>query len=609
MKAIFSFIWGAIRAFTTVAAFIFFILVFVIIVGISGDGQRVEVPQGGAFVFNPVGQIVDQKKIPTINDVLSGAKPVEVKLRDAMKAVKAAKDDDKIALMVMDLDKFTGAGPAVLHELGGALESFRKSGKKIIAVGDSFGQPQYYLAAHADEIWLNPAGDVGIMGYGAYGPYFSDALDKLKADVHVFRVGTYKSAVEPFIRNDMSDAAKEATKGFLDSLWGNYLADVTRLRGFDEGALSAAIDGMVDNLRAADGDVSKMALDLGWVDALKTRSEMTAALVDLVGKADMGEGFKGIGLTDYLKQLRSHDKDDKDDRLVAVVSLRGAIVPGKAPVGQIGADTAVKLIKAARTNDKVKALVLRIDSPGGSVFASEVIRQAVLDVQKAGKPVIASYGTVAASGGYWISANADEIWAMPETITGSIGIFGMITTFDQSLDMLGVHTDGVGTTQLAGAFDLTRPLSPMVADLVQSSIEHGYGKFLSIVAEGRSMSVEAVDAIAQGRVWSGETAQELGLVDHLGGLDDAVKAAAQKAGLEEGDYGVRHVQEQLDPFENFIVSVLEQAQVRGMVPDSMGQTVPVVADIQGRFMTAMEELQWLKDPKGAYAICMHCKVN
>ncbi|GEQ99537.1 hypothetical protein JCM17845_01610 [Iodidimonas gelatinilytica] len=364
MKAIFSFIWGAIRAFTTVAAFIFFILVFVIIVGISGDGQRVEVPQGGAFVFNPVGQIVDQKKIPTINDVLSGAKPVEVKLRDAMKAVKAAKDDDKIALMVMDLDKFTGAGPAVLHELGGALESFRESGKKIIAVGDSFGQPQYYLAAHADEIWLNPAGDVGIMGYGAYGPYFSDALDKLKADVHVFRVGTYKSAVEPFIRNDMSDAAKDATKGFLDSLWGNYLADVTRLRGFDEGALSAAIDGMVDNLRAADGDVSKMALDLGWVDALKTRGDMTAALVDLVGKADKGAGFKGIGLTDYLKQLKSQDKDDKDDRLVAVVSLRGAIVPGKAPVGQVGADTAVKLINAARTNDKVKALCCVSTAPG-----------------------------------------------------------------------------------------------------------------------------------------------------------------------------------------------------------------------------------------------------
>ncbi|WP_281300396.1 MULTISPECIES: signal peptide peptidase SppA [unclassified Iodidimonas] len=616
MKAIFRFIWSAIRAFNTLAALVFFILFLTLIISVSGmmgDKPSAEIAKGGALLFNPEGRIVEEKAAPSFDDVLRGEKPEEMALRTVLAGLDRAAKDDRIGLMVMDLERFNGAGPATLHSLGKALDAFRDSGKKIIAYGDSYTQSQYYLAAHADEIWLNPAGGMTITGYGSFQPYFAEALSKLKANVHVFRVGTFKSAVEPYIRDSMSDEAKEANRAFLDSLWQSYEADITRLRGLDDGALSGHLANIVEAQAAAGGDMAQMAVDLKWVDALKTRHAALAALQDLAGKKD--DGYRHIGLKAYLKQTKPATSEQKEGPLLAVVTLRGTIIPGEAPVGDIGSESALKLIHEARTNDRVKALVLRVDSPGGSAFASELIRQAVLEVKAAGKPVVASFGSVAASGGYWISANADQIWAMPETITGSIGIFGLVATFEESLASLGVHSDGVGTTQLAGAFDITRPLSPAVAALVQGSIEDGYEKFLSIVAEGRGMSIEAVDKVAQGRVWAGSTARDLGLVDELGGLDAAIKAAASLASLEDGAYQIRHITEKPDPFEAFLMQLMAESDAAALLPRSLlasgnkGGLMQAVAGIEQSILRHLQSLGWMRDPKGAYSLCFACEVS
>lgn len=611
MKAVLRFIWGAMRAFNTIAGVIVFILIFVFIAGISQMSREklpADIAENSIFLFDPVGSLVEQRRAPQFADVLDGAALSEVLLHEAVNTIGHAAEDDRISMMVVNFDKLTSAGPASLHSLGQAIETFRQTGKTVIGIGDNFGQWQYFLAAHADEVWLNAAGAVTISGLGSYGPYFAEALEKLKAHVHVFRVGTYKSAVEPFIRDSMSDEAKEANRAFLNTLWDSYLADVTRLRGLDEGAIEEALSNLPERLDASGGDMAQMALDLGWVDKLMTRSEMRQALADMQGAKD-AESLEQVAYKSYVKATRNIQRA-ANTPAVAVVTLRGNIVPGKAPPEQIGADSAVELINMARTDDAVKALVLRVDSPGGSAFASEVIRQALKDVQDSGKPVVASFGSVAASGGYWISATADEIWAMPETITGSIGIFGLFMTFDDTLDSIGIHVDGVGTSPLAGALDPTRPLSPMAASLIQGSVEDGYRKFLALVAEGRGMTVEEVDKVAQGRVWAGSTAFELGLVDHLGDLKGAVASAAELAGLEEGAYRVYRVQPVLEPFEKFLASIAEGQQAWGWIPSRLtAGSQPGLEDIVAPVAKALETVNLMHDPKGTFVLCMQCEVR
>ena len=608
MKSVLKFIWNAIKVFHIVAGSILLVLVFMALAGIFAQKPMVSVPEGSALVLAPEGSIVERKPRPTPADILLGSqRPKEVLLRDMLAAIDHAKDDPRISMLVLDLDRLTGAGVASMQALGDAIAAFRESDKPVIAAGQSYSQTQYYLAAQADEVWMNPAGEVSLAGFGTYPPHFAAALDKLKARVHVFRVGTYKSAVEPFIRDDMSDAAKEANRAFLGTLWQQYLEGLGRGRGLAPAVFARMISEYLPRLEAAGGDPAQFAFDQGLVDRLIAAPAMRKELIKRVGDGANGS-FKHIEYERYLAATREETNGDRP--AVAVVTLRGAIVPGEAPADQIGAENAVELIDEARRDDKVKAIVLRVDSGGGSAFASELIRQALVDAQEAGKPVIASFGSVAASGGYWISATADEIWASPTTITGSIGIFGLFVSLDESLDAIGINTDGIGTTPLAGAFDPTRPLPDVAARILQTTIEDGYETFLELVAKGRGMTVESVDRIAQGRVWAGETARSLGLVDSLGDLDAAIMRAAEIAELEEGAYRVRHIEKALSPFESFLLGLSQQARSVGLLsPDRDRPPATAFEDLSRRSMALLERLSWLKDPQGSYALCLACNVE
>ncbi|GAB4123606.1 MAG: signal peptide peptidase SppA [Rhodothalassiaceae bacterium] len=612
MKAVFRFLWGAIRVFNNLAALLLFALLLMMIVGVSSDQAQkpASVPKGGALILDFGGYVVEKIGEPDPRDLLSGNPPEkEILLRDLLKALEHAKDDERIAGLVLALDGYRGAMPASMHAIGAAIASFRESGKKVIAYAGDYGQAQYYLATQADEIWLDPEGSALLTGYGAFTNFFAEGLGKLKAKVHVYKVGTYKSAVEPYIRNDMSDAAKEANLGFLSVLWDRFKADVETRRGFESGRIEADIAAAADLVEAAGGNLAALALERGYVDALKTHVEARKALAETFGETKDDQGFKGISFMAYLDDVNGKDDEGKGKVRIAVITLRGPIVDGSAGPDSIGANNAIRLLDAARKNDKIKAVVLRIDSPGGSAFASEQIRQSILELKAAGKPVIASMGSVAASGGYWISASTDEIWAAPETITGSIGIFGLFLTFEDTLGMAGIHRDGIGTTPLAGALDPLRPMNETVGRIIQASIEEGYRQFLTLVAEGRGMTTEEVDAIAQGRVWAGATAHELGLVDDLGDLDDAIAAAARRAGLEEGAYDVGYLEEKRSPFEQLLLDLMQQLDSHIPLRDSHLGTSGPLGLLETQIRAASDALAMLNDPRGAYALCLPCAAS
>jgi protease-4 len=417
------------------------------------------------------------------------------------------------------------------------VKSFRESGKKVIAYGTGYGRDSYYVAAHADEIYLDPMGLVVLEGYERYRNYYKSALDKLGIDVNVFRVGTFKSAVEPWIRDDMSPEDRISSQAFVDSLWGTYIDVVAAARAMEPAALRQYVDTLSPTVKAAKGDTAKVALDAKLVTALKTPLEVEKRVMELAAKDDEKETYRSVGLEDYLRIVRAEDKISRHpDARVAVLVGSGEIVDGSGGGGVIAGDDMSALIRKARLDQDIKALVLRIDSPGGSVLASEKIYREVLAFKETGRPVVVSMGDLAASGGYYIAAPADEIWASPATITGSIGIFGLFPTAPRALDKIGVNTDGVGTTPLSGELRLDRSVGPAAAMLLQATIERGYEDFLARVSKGRDKSRDDVDAIAQGRVWSGRDAKDRGLVDQLGSLDQAIAAAAKRAGLEEGKY-------------------------------------------------------------------------
>ena len=582
--------------------FLFFLMIFLMVLLV---GEEEEVPEGAALVLAPEGEIVEQLSyVPPAVLLLREGVEEEVKeetlLRDLIDAIELAREDERIGALVLDLDQLTRAGLSKLQEIGAALERFRESGKPVVASGDFFTQGQYYLAAHASEVYLHPMGGVLLYGYGTYPTYMKSALERLLVRVHAFKVGSYKTALEPFLRDDMSDEAREANLAWLEVLWAAYRKDVTIQRALPEGVVDGYVNDMVEHLDQAEGDVGQMALDLGLVDDLKTRSQVRRRLVELVGAGR--DGFRQIRHDRYLELARPASELASLMRSkVGVVVGRGMIVDGKRRAGQIGGDTLAGLLKRAREDGTIRAVVLRIDSGGGSAFASEVIRQEVLLMREAGKPVVASMSSVAASGGYWMAAPADEIWAAPTTITGSIGIFGAMATFERSLDAIGVHADGVGTTDLAGSFDPRRPLNPLVAGVMQRVVERGYGRFLEIVAEGRGMSMEEVAEVAEGRVWAGETAQRLGLVDGLGGLEEAIAAAAQRAGVE--DYDVTYVEREPTPREQLITMLASQA--RGLFGETGYAALKAFDGIVGE----LDIIGLMNDPQGAYAWCLACGVE
>ncbi len=605
VKSIGKFIQGL----GSLAVGIFVLIILATIIGLNQPKKQPSVPDGAVLVLAPSGIIVEQTSIP---DPLAAAlpqynnQPSEISIHDITTSLKRAKGDNRIAALALLTDSMYGAGPSHLHTIAAAIRDFKESGKPVYAISTAYSQAAYLLAAEADKVFMNPAGNLLLSGYGSYPMYFKGLLDKVGATVNVFRVGTYKAAVEPFLRDDMSPAAKEANLAFLGSLWSQYTNSVETARGLENGSIQAGLNNIGEELRAAKGDFAVYAQQQKLVDDLSSRNEWRSELMKEYGTTKNGRSFKQVHFANYLQATQKMEKSSSNK--IAVITVQGNIVMGEGPVKVAAADTIVGYIRSARNNSKTAAILLRVDSPGGSAFASELIRQELEVAQAQGIKVIASFGPVAASGGYWISATADEIWAAPSTITGSIGIFGMLPTYENTLDKIGVHSDGVGTTPLASGFNPARALGDVTKDIIQQSIESGYDQFLSLVARGRNMSVEDVDKIAQGRVWIGQTAKDLGLVDHLGGFDAAVEAAAKAAGVED-DYQVTFYREQPDEFDQLLLDLMNSTiGIDGIGNGQMSTLEKLIQKTQG-IQKELEFLANLNDPQGKYVVCLTCEVR
>ncbi len=550
------------------------LVVFLVVLGKGASSAKV-MQDRTTLVIAPEGRLVEQFSSDPVSRALAKAlgdtKGEEIQLRDLVRAIEAAKDDKKIERVVLQLDKLQPSGFASMREVTAALQELRAAKKQVVAFSENMGQSQYLLAAQADEIYLDPMGGLLLEGLGRYRQYFRTGLqEKLGVDVHLFKVGEYKSAAEPYVLDAASPQAKEADLFWMNDVWQRYLGDIAKARKLDVAQLAAGIDTLPEGIAAAEGDLARFALQQKLVDGLKTREEVDALLTERgTADSDADGGYRQIGLNDYLTQIDARRSPVDSRPQVAVVVAEGEIAGGDLPAGRIGGVSTSALLREARDDDDVKAVVLRVDSPGGEVFASEQIRREVEALKAAGKPVVVSMGDMAASGGYWISMNADRIYADESTITGSIGIFGMIPNFSRSLDKIGVHTDGVGTTRFAGAFDVTRPMDPAVGQVIQSVINKGYADFTGKVAAARNKPVEAVDEVARGRVWSGAQAKERGLVDAFGGLKAAVADAAGRAKLGENDkYRVRYIEKAATPFAQFMTGFAGSRAGAWMLADS-----------------------------------------
>ena len=597
---------------------LFVLLVILFIVSITSDDNEINVADTSVLRLNLNGPIVEEKVYvdpieSAINDATqSNDEPAEILLDDIINVIDQATEDKRISVILLDLQKMPSAHLNKLKQITLALERFKASGKKVIASGYYYSQAQYYIAAHADEISMHPYGGVEIQGFGMYPLYFKDALEKLGITQHIFRVGTFKSAVEPFIRNDMSDAAKEANNVWLGALWKEYKQDVAAVRPFDEANFDETMDVFLAKMQAVNGDSGKYALEHQWVDSLKTNQQMRQQLIALVGTEETGKTFNQVSFKEYLSLVKSPiEFDNPMTEKVAVVVARGTISDGERKAGEIGGDSTAALLRKARLDDKVKAVVLRIDSGGGSMFASEVIRAEVLALKAAGKPVVASMSSVAASGGYWIASAANEIWAAPSTITGSIGVFGNFMTFENTMAKLGVYSDGVATTEMAG-LSIARPLNEKMAQVIQLSVEDAYQRFLEVVGEARNMTPEQVDSIAQGRVWIASQAQELGLVDKLGNKQDAIKAAAELAKLDF--YEVKTIKQSLSAEEKLMQDIFGNASIRSLIgsQSTLQNALSNQASINGlvkQLTTEVEGLKDYNDPQGIYARCLVCNIS
>ncbi len=531
---------------------IFLLIVILILVAIGKDSKPVL--EKSALVLNPEGAIVEQFTVDPASRMLAkalGEETAEVQLRDIVRAIDVAAKDGNIARLVIVPDGIMSVGMAQLHEISAAIGRFRATGKPVIAFSEGMEQRGYFLAAQADKIYLDPDGGMILQGLGRFRTYFKDGLDKLGIEMKLFRVGEFKSAGEPWILNQQSPEAREADLYWMNDVWQRYLVEVGARRKLTPAALTAQIEGAVEGLKAVDGDLAKFALANRWVDALKTRDEFRKELIAAGALDEEEKTFRQVHFQRYADQAKALDLTKIGDG-VAIVVAQGEIVPGEQPPGMVGGESVAQLIEDAREDEHVKALVLRVDSPGGGVFPSEQIRREVALTRAAGKPVIVSMGNVAASGGYWISMNADQIVADPSTITGSIGIFGLIPNAVGTMGKLGLNTDGVGTTWLANAGDPTQPWDPRVGEVIQSIINHGYGEFIGNVAQARKKTVASVDEVARGRVWSGEQARARGLVDRMGTLREAIALAGERAKLGK-DFPVRYVERELSPFERFLV--------------------------------------------------------
>jgi protease-4 len=600
---------GGLLSFVRALINIAFVLILVGLALSLIQGDVEPLPEQAALRVAPGGFLVEQKTyVDPLTQIMQQSSPsdAETLVSDLIEAIDRATHDNRITSLVLELDYLIGGGISKLEDIGDALARFKKSGKLIIAVGDNYTQEQYYLASYADEIHLNPMGTVLLTGYGNYPNYFKDALDKLHINLHIFRVGTYKDAIEPFTRNNMSTASREHTTEWLSTLWSVYTSRVESLRDLPNDAINDYVNNLGQKLAGHDGDASALTVTTGLVDKLSTRPQMRTRLQELAGINDEGD-YLHINVDQYLGHLHRADAlqlEPEEPSKVGLIVAKGMILDGEQQAGTVGGDSLAKLFKQARDDSQVEALVLRIDSPGGSAFASEIIRQEVALTRQTGIPVIVSMGSVAASGGYWMAMGADQVWASPTTITGSIGVFGVIPTFEDSLTALGIHSDGVGTTTMADFFRLDRPMSPQAKVVIQSGVNHVYDRFLSLVAEARNRTPAEIHEVAQGRVWTGEKALTLGLVDKLGNLQQAIVAAAEAAELDS--YSVEKIEPPLD-FSEQLMQELASGQVGVLVSVLPEKWMPtsLISGFYG-LSKKLELLINFNDPRGLYLNCFEC---
>ncbi|EGQ8525264.1 TPA: signal peptide peptidase SppA [Vibrio parahaemolyticus] len=606
---IFKGIWKSITFIRLALANLIFLLmiaVFYFAFTYTGEGRPV-IEKESALVMNLSGPIVEQRRYVNPMDSVAGSllgneMPKENVLFDIVDTIRYAKDDAKVSGLVLALRDLPETNLTKLRYIAKALNEFKTSGKPVYAVGDFYNQSQYYLASYADKVYMAPDGGILIKGYSAYSMYYKTLLEKLDVSTHVFRVGTYKSAIEPFIRDDMSDAAKESATRWVTQLWSAFVDDVTTNRNINAKVLNPTMEELLTEMKSVDGDLAQLAVKMGLVDELATRQDIRTLFAKEFG-SDGKDSYNAISYYDYLATIRPDYTLANHD--IAVVVASGAIMDGQQPRGTVGGDTVASLLRQARNDEKVKAVVLRVDSPGGSAFASEVIRNEVEALKKAGKPVVVSMSSLAASGGYWISMSADKIVAQPTTLTGSIGIFSVITTFEKGFSKLGINTDGVGTSPFSGD-GITTGLSEGASQAFQLGIEHGYKRFISLVGSNRDMTVEEVDKVAQGRVWTGQDALSFGLVDQMGDFDDAVELAAKLANVT--DYGIYWVEEPLSPTELFLQEFMNQVKV-SLGVDATSLLPKSLQPVAQQFEQDASLLQSFNDPKGQYAFCLNCQVQ
>lgn len=603
-------LWRGANGLRKVLHLVLLLIIFLVFFG-ALSGTPPILPQKAALVIKPSGALVEQLAGDPYDRALTeliGEEQTQTLVGDILDALEYASDDERIAAVHLELSGLGRAGLNKLQRVATAIDAFRESGKPVIASADIFAQPGYYLAAHADELYMHPEGIVFLQGYGGYRNYFRDAIEHLRIDWNVFRVGTHKSFVEPYTRMDMSPEDRESRMNLISQFWAMYREDVIAARGLPDGAIDDYAQNMVAKVASANGDLAIAARDSGLVDDLLGRAALREKLKEYAGAdADDESTYASVGMREYLNQMRLLHGPKPDKQNVAIVVAAGEILDGKQPPGTVGGDSTAALLRKALTDESVKAVVLRVDSPGGSVFASEVIAQEIQALQQAGKPVVASMSSVAASGGYWISVVADKVLASPATVTGSIGVFGMIPTFQRTMDVLGIATDGVATTPWAGIRpDLELP--EQARQLVQMIIENVYDDFISNVAEKRGMDKQAVDAIGQGQVWTGVDALENGLVDQLGGLDDAVDTAAELAGLAEGEFGRKAIEPKLSPTEQMILDLLTVAKHVGIDPAGFVTAPTPIATFANQLQEMLAVITKFNDPRGVYSHCF-CEID
>ncbi|EPP4690686.1 signal peptide peptidase SppA [Salmonella enterica subsp. enterica serovar Bareilly] len=603
----FKWTWRVLNFVREMVLNLFFIFLVLVGVGIwmqIGNGSNSEQTARGALLLDISGVIVDKPstnhRLGALGRQLFGASSdrlQENSLFDIVNAIRQAKDDRNITGIVLDLKNFTGADQPSMRYIGKALREFRDSGKPVFAVGENYSQGQYYLASFANKIWLSPQGQVDLHGFATNGLYYKTLLDKLKVSTHVFRVGTYKSAVEPFIRDDMSPTAREADSRWIGELWQNYLHTVSANRQISPQQLFPGAQAIIDGLTSVGGDTAKYALDHKLVDALASSADVEKALTKQFGWSKTENNYRAISYYDYSLKTPADTGGT-----IAVIFANGAIMDGEETPGNVGGDTTASQIRDARLDPKVKAIVLRVNSPGGSVNASEVIRAELAAARAAGKPVVVSMGGMAASGGYWISTPANYIVASPSTLTGSIGIFGVINTVENSLSSIGVHSDGVSTSPLAD-ISMTKALSPEVQQMMQLSIEYGYKRFITLVADARKRTPEQIDKIAQGHVWTGEDAKANGLVDSLGDFDDAVAKAAELAKLKQ--WHLDYYQDEPTVLDMVMDSMT--GSVRAMLPETIQAMLPApLVSAANTVKAEGDKLAAFNDPQNRYAFCLTC---